>query len=259
MIQARFALASIYDRASASTRPRAPLCSGRPRDDERAAARAARGRGDLAVRPSRAPKEGRPARSRIGREPHGRGRHVDADRGRRREGDGGLQAVPRPRVRRRAAARGSDAPARRFGAREHGDRRAPRARAGSRRRRRRHDRDVREALEVVSRLQEERPRALSARARVRSLGPARRIARDARSSTQGISADVARRRGAVSPRRDAVRREALSRRRARLRRGAQARLDVAVLPAVASTSTAGRCSSSSSTRRASARSSRCST
>ncbi len=64
------------------------------------AARAARGRRDLAVRPSRAPRRRTTARSRIGREPRGRGRHVDADRRRRREGDGGLHAVPRPRVRR---------------------------------------------------------------------------------------------------------------------------------------------------------------
>ena len=73
-------------------------------------------------------------------------------------------------------------------------------------------------LEVVSELQEERPRALSARARLRSRRAARRLARDARqAASPSIRSTQHARRGAVPPRRDAVRAEALRRGRAGLR------------------------------------------
>ncbi len=128
MVQARFALASMYDRASrAQRRPKATTCSGRARDDERAAARAARDRGDLAVRPHHDRHKPRDRHDQGRRGPRRRSRHVGADRRRRGAGDGVLQAVPRPRIRRRAAARGGDAPARRLAARGHGDRASSRA------------------------------------------------------------------------------------------------------------------------------------
>ncbi len=128
MVQARFALASMYDRASARRRPRAITCSGRARDDERAAARAARGRCDLAVRPS-------PSVTRSDdRHDQGSSRAATVEVDTSTPIAGGeakamesLQAVPRSRVQRRAAARGSDAPARRLAAREHRDRRSSRA------------------------------------------------------------------------------------------------------------------------------------
>ena len=109
--------------------------------------------------------------------------------------------------------------------------RAARQRAGARRQPRRHDRDVREAARGVSRLQEERPRALPARACVRGRRTARGLARDARQADRGVPADRARRRGAVPARRDAVRRAALRRSRAGVQRSHHGRRRFGVLPA----------------------------
>ena len=97
MVQARFALASIYDRAAARVAPAAEQTRSRGRRSERRAHhRAARRRGDLAVRAAQGRR--RDGHHQGPRALRRRDRHERADRGQRSEGDGELPLVSRPRV-----------------------------------------------------------------------------------------------------------------------------------------------------------------
>ena len=235
MVQARFALASIYDRAAASTTPdgrQRVLAGGRAMTNAPLLVLLA----VAAIWPfgrSRAHKKRR--RHDQGLESaRGRGRHAAPIAGSEAKAMESYQlfldvASDDPLLRAEAMRRLADLQLETTEAERARKATCKRSAAASAAR----SRCTRSCLKSYPELREERPRALSARARLRGRRPPRRVARDARPSDRGVSAHDAPRRGAVPPRRDAVRREALSRRRARLRRRAQARRELAVLSAVA--------------------------
>ena len=256
MVQARFALASIYDRAAARVEPAPetrPRRSRRAANDQRAAARPARDRGDLAVRPRSRPRREKPssrrARSRISSARTSRWtrtRRSSAAK-RRRWRAIACFSTSRPTIRCSKPKRCGASPTCSSRRRTSRSSQATSSRSAT----------LGSTIDMYEQLLESYPnyakndlvlyqlaRAYEAEGRIDdSLATLDRL-------IAAVSAHGASRRGAVPPRRDVVRAEALPRLRAAyayvleegdaLRRSTSSR----------STSTVGRCSSSSSTRTA---------